>query len=163
MTIALRATQITKTAGGHPEGLDKILEQRSNTHTNSKRPSRDLALVRHEAKPMMDGGTNVAKGQNRRAARDKEAGQAKGRHHPNGSSDTKRHRGGNGSSFLHRSGKIGSSNPEEDIAKPRKGEQNRVYVPYDARVRKARSTPKRYGHAELPGEEVEGERGDLNG
>ena len=31
----------------------------------------------------MDGGTKVAKSQNRRAARDKEAGQAKGCHHPN--------------------------------------------------------------------------------
>ena len=111
---------------------------------------------------MMDGGTNVAKSQNRRAARDEEARKAKGCHHPNSSGNTKRHRGGSGSSFLHRSGKIGSRNPEEDVTKPRKGEQNRVYVPYDAWVRKARSTPQRYGHAELPGEEVEGEGGSLN-
>lgn len=111
---------------------------------------------------MMDGGTKVAKSQNRRTARNEETRKAKGCHHPNGSGNTKRHCGSGSGPFLHRAGKIGSRDPEEDVTKPRKGEQNRVYVPYDAGIRKARSTPQRYGHAELPGEEVEGEGGDLN-
>lgn len=110
----------------------------------------------------MDGGTNVAKSQNRRAARDEETRKAKGCHHPNGSGNTKRHCGGDSGSFLHRAGKIGSRNPEEDVTEPCKGEQNRIHVPYDARLRKTRSTPQRHGHAELPGEEVEGEGSNLN-
>ena len=61
---------------------------------------------------MMDGGTNVAKSQNRRAARDEEARKAKGCHHPNGSGNTKRHCGSGSGSFLHQAGKIVSRNPE---------------------------------------------------